>query len=72
MPLNETEFRVFKALVEESNRHNELECRNYLSHAIGLLLPQTPKDFVSIIEDRNFFGSTDYAAGSVGLVASSP
>lgn len=64
MALSEPEFRAFKALIEESARRTELECRDYLKHAVGLLLPQTPKDFVSIIEDRNFFGSTDYVVAA--------
>jgi hypothetical protein len=62
--LDDTEFQAFKALIDDTSQHNELKCREYLSHAVGLLLPQTPKNTTSIIEDRNFFGSTDYVVAA--------
>ena len=64
MALNEAEFQAFKALIDDRNGHHELECRNYLKHAVGLLLPQTTKEFATIFEDRNFFGSTDYVVAA--------
>jgi hypothetical protein len=53
-------YEDFKALIEYDGGQNEIECGNYLHHAIAYLLPMTVIESNFDREDRNFFGNTDF------------
>lgn len=64
MTLSQSDFDKFKAHVEEPVAHRERECQAYLIHAATLLLPKSPTDILSVTEERNHFGMSDFVIGA--------
>lgn len=64
MPINAKIFAEFEALVTTDAEHTEMLCAKYLHYAAALLLPGTPVQISVGVEDRNYFGSTDYVVSA--------
>ena len=64
MSLSSEQFETFRGYVEDSSRYRERECQDFLIHAAELLLPGNPSRVVGVVEERNFFGETDFIIGA--------
>jgi Domain of unknown function (DUF4263) len=64
MTISAPEFEAFKAYVDEVSGFRERECQRYLKYAAKFLVPGTSTGIVSVPEDPNFFGKTDFVIGA--------
>ena len=54
-------FDAFCALIDDTTRHTERECQQYVGDIAEKLFEQTPESFVTIrLEQRSFYGSSDF------------
>jgi len=60
MTITPSEFEAFKAHVTEPSGFRERECHSYLHYAAKFLVPETSTQIISIPEDPNYFGETDF------------
>jgi len=60
MAITQKEFEDFEKLIEADKPYNELACQSLLHHATSLLLPGTPLDTITILEERSYFGRADF------------
>ena len=58
--MDQLAYKSFSTLVSEDKRKTELECGNFLHHAVFYLLPTQPIQVYMEKEHRNFFGSSDF------------
>lgn len=64
MTITGPKFEAFKAHVNEPSAFRERECHGYLKYAAKFLVPDSPTQIVSVSEDPNFFGETDFVIGA--------
>jgi hypothetical protein len=58
--MDQKTYDDFSDLVTTEGRKTEVECGNYLYHALFYLLPSQPVEVYMEREHRNFFGSSDF------------